>query len=694
MTTSKTVRGAVAWLGDDESPYAASAPLPEPPKEHDRRRGLIKLKPISGKQEPELTIDQARALIREEIVKYLAIENPTYMLVIAFPPGAGKTTEAVRQVEQWARDGRGRVLYVGQRHDAWNDLMRESTFSPEARDAWWYHWQPHTAGDPVTGEGMTCRYAKQFAQWTARGHIGFQFCRKGNVCGGNKYINNGCVWHAQKRQNQPIVFVQHMDAVLGHPFLEEVSLIVGDENPLSAFLRDWTIPVNAIIPPTVYAGEDGEQPEMAISSEAIEILNKIHTLSSVTPPPWPNKKKRIAWDGIDLLKHIGGAAHVYAVCAAEIVALEALEVPKLRGGPAGVDSVPYGHVIPLFTLLLREAEVALAGKTYATRIRVNRSGLRLLLRRRQEQLGHMVNRHLIWLDATADPSLYQVMFDREVRIVAPRVKLAGRVRQVYASLNNRRAVLGEITDDKYGKAKQDKRDGLIDQVEHIVNTQGYKRPAIVTYKAMTSAFARYETAHFGGLRGSNRMRDCDSLILIGTPQAAIDDLIDMGAMLHQERMEPFDATWMDADRRYGRLPWGYSASGFANEPALEALLRQTREAELVQAAHRVRPLFRSVDVWLLTNLPIPEFPPHELISLNDLYGAPVGIDHARWTAILALAERQGGHFTVADLATALSLSQRTARRWVEVLSITPGWIVQAQAQGKHGRPGFVIVRDF
>lgn len=679
------------------APTLPSGPLQDPPAEpRDRRRGLIKLPPLRHVPEPVLSIDEARAHIRAEMDAYLAMTNPTHMLLIALPPGSGKTTEAVRQVERWAQDLRGRVLYAGPRHELWDDLMRESTIPADARDYWWYHWQPHTAGDPETGQGMTCRFARPFAEWTARGHVGFQFCRKGNVCGRDNYINERCVWHRQKRQTQPIVFVQHADLILGHPFLKTAGLVVGDESPLSAFLRDWRIPARAIIPPTVFPGEDGEPPELALSSEAIELLRRLRDLVDRTPPGTPP----YAWEGPELLAQLGGAEHVRDVCDAEVFALGDLEAPRLRGGPDGVDSVPYNHLVDLLQLLLREAREAADGADYVRRVRVTPGGLQLLLRRRQDLLSRQVTRHVIWLDATANTDLYRLMFDRDVHVVAPRVQMAGRVYQVHASLNNRDTLIGEDVPapapNKRGKPRSSKRQDVRDQVDQLVRAHGHQRPAVITYKPLTAHFSPYETAHFGNLRGSNRMRECDSLMLVGTPQAPLNELRDQAAMLHQQRMRPFDTSWSEEIRRYGALPWGYAASGFYGEPALHALLLQNREAELVQAAHRVRPLFRPVSVYLLTNLPLPDLPPDELLSLNDVYDAPPGVDAARWPLVEALAARLGGRMTAADLMSdpALQLPERTARRWIEALRGHQGWAVTDQERPGRGRPVRVAVRTF
>ena len=664
-----------------------------PPIDHERRRGVVKLKPVDCSPQPILSIDAARAEIRAKMDEYLAMDHAAHMLLVALPPGSGKTTEAVRQAEQFAMQLRGRVLYAGPRHELWTDLMRESTFPAAARDAWWYHWQSHRAGDPDTGQGQTCRWARQFREWTERGHQGIQFCRKPHVCGYD-YINEQCVYHAQKERQQPIVFVQHQDIVLGHPFLKHAQLLIGDENPQSAFLHDWRIPAHALIPSSIFP-TDGHT--VLLDADTLNLLRDLRDLVD-RAPQHVDGTAATAWQGEALLAMLGGPEHVHTVCDEALLANELFQVPPLRGGPDAVDSVPYAHLRPLLLHLRNEAAEALAGRAYVSRVRITRAGLRLLLRRQPESSDRRLPDHIIWLDATANTDVYELMFDRKVVPIAPRVQMAGRVYQVTASLNNRDTMLGEdvpAVDGKRGKNRSAKRADVSAQVAQIVSTHGYTRPAVVTYKDLKALFqARgYDTAHFYGLRGSNAFTSHDALIVVGTPQPTIEGLIDQAAMLHQERMRPFNATWSDQVVRYGAHAFGYAVSGFHYDDELHALLQQSREAELIQAAHRVRPLFRPVDVWLLTNLPLADLPPDALLNLNDLYDAPHGVNRARWTEVEALATRLGGKITTADLVTHLHLPERTAQRWIDAASHHPAWKVR-MLPSDGGRPMRVLVRTF
>jgi hypothetical protein len=89
--------------------------------------------------------------------------------------------------------------------------------------------------------------------------------------------------------------------------------------------------------------------------------------------------------------------------------------PELRSVD-GVEDVPYFHIPWLMQLLHREAERARLGKEWISRVRVDSSGLTLLLRRAPRELPP----HVIWLDATANSALYETLFRRPVRWCGPR----------------------------------------------------------------------------------------------------------------------------------------------------------------------------------------------------------------------------------------------------------------------------------
>ena len=99
-------------------------------------------------------------------------------------------------------------------------------------------------------------------------------------------------------------------------------------------------------------------------------------------------------------------------------------------------------------------------------------------------------------------------------------------------------------------------------------------------------------------------------------------------------------------------------------------------------------------MWLLANLPVWELPPSKLLQIRDLFDAPPGVDTFRWPDVLRVAnafcDRQG-FVTSADLAAALNLDSRTARKYVEQLAAQCGWANAAVRVGR-GRPPKAVQR--
>ena len=252
--------------------------------------------------------------------------------------------------------------------------------------------------------------------------------------------------------------------------------------------------------------------------------------------------------------------------------------------------------------------------------------------------------------------MYKQLFGMPVKIVRPNVRMAGTVYQVYDSLNNRTAL----------KDSEAKVERLKKQVARIKTTHPYQRPAVITYKAQRELFEA--DGHFGAERGTNRLADRDALIVIGTPQPPQPQIVEIAAMIYHDRLRPFNTTWSTRDEPYQGQMVRYS--GFWDEPDLQVVLEQLREAELVQTLHRARPLRRQVDVWLLTNIPLRNIPT-QLKEVRELFGAPAGVDPYGWPDFIEWARRwidSHDMIVATDIAERLGVSAPTSRMYLYSLA--------------------------
>jgi hypothetical protein len=335
-------------------------------------------------------------------------------------------------------------MYIGPRKDFFADL--DGTSRASARSGGTPGSRATAAIKPMQPGRYLSLGAPRSQTWQQRGYDARTFCSNPRICGWN-YIHTACKLLRPGAARQGYhVFAQYEHIAMGHPLLAKMSLIIGDELPIRAFLHPWHIPAAAIVPPDLEPGP------------IADLVQRLRTLSLVP---------KVTWSGPELLDALGGAEAVLSASQSfrDSLSFAAYE-PELRAAD-GVDDVPFFHIPYLMHLLRREAERAQAGKAWISRARVDSTGLTLLLRRAPRALPS----HVIWLDATANSALYETLFRRPVEVVRPEVALTGRVRQVWAGLNN-----------KMGLSTEGVRDGA--KIDHVrrqiarILSRGYTKPGL------------------------------------------------------------------------------------------------------------------------------------------------------------------------------------------------------------------------
>lgn len=593
---------------------------------------------------PELS--QARADMRAAIDTYLALPAPAHMLLIRAVPGVGKTTAGVETAEACAARG-WRVAYAGPRHDFFQDVQAIAQHPRQ-----WYEWLPRTEGSEAMKR--TCEWTGEINGWLQKGYQGIDFCAR--VCGWD-YVNNRCLWHRQKLVEQPVIYIQHQHVAAGHPL--DFRVLIGDENPLAAFLWQWDIPANQVRPAS-----------MGYDEPLTELLLKLAGLCAGE-----------LVSGLPLMDALGGPAEVLNVCGDFILPANAAAQVDIHSA-WDASQADYFHLPRLIPLLMREAQAALEDRLYPPRIVAGKGDLTLLLRRYPDQ---KLPQHVIWLDATGNPHIYRELFGREVQVVEAAPAMQGHVTVVTDRTNGK-------GDFKAGQAAQ--------LVRKIVADCGYQNPAVVTFKGAQDEIAgAWQSAHFYGARGTNRLEQADALFVVGAPMPNQDVMQGMAAMLYFERMIAFGAQWSSRYVAYRYVgPDGrgveYPAGGYWGDDDLQALVWQLREAEILQAVHRARPVHRAVPIYILSNLPIPELPVDRLASAAELMGVPSkDLDLWQWERFERWANGKGSA-TVSEIQKAIGVSENTAIKYRDQLASMPGWEL-AVRKSTGGRPAKAVVRrDF
>lgn len=593
------------------------------------------------------TLEEARMEIDAAIEEYLA-SIATGMLLIKSLPGMGKTTAAVRAVERLAADGH-RVMYSGPRHDFLADLINIA----EHPDLW-YEWLPRQEGSDDKTE--TCSYTEQINEWLKRGYEAMDFCA--GVCGWD-WINGHCAYHAQKTRTEPIIFCQHQHAVFGHPL--SFDFVFGDESPIMAFQHEWRIPAKFVRPG-----------DMSLIDPLAEML---HRLTSLAVAPQYTR-------GPELIDALGGAPEIISLIdSANIPASADILNPEIHEARR-VEDMPYAHLFALAKLLHREA----SHPGGISRIIAGKGTLTLLLR-------HAPNAklppHVVWCDATANERLYRACFQRPVQVVDAQPAIGGKIYQLYERANTKTS-LAPRDKPESGKAWESQESSISSKaiqatqvIERVI--ERYEHPVAISFQDVLSKTTLKDIAHvhFYASRGTNLFEEADATIILGTPQPSLYDIEKAAAMIFLERDRAFAAQWTTAEREYrfvspeGQTPV-YPVSGFWGDPDLQAMLWSLREAEIIQAAHRGRPVNHEVDIWLLTNIPLDELPPDKLLTMREVLGAPDGVNVFDWERIVEAAEEiaaEKGGVTIADMMQALGLKNRkTANKYLQlILDNDDGW---------------------
>lgn len=697
------------------APVATPRTVPEMPADGIAGRGLVVRNGIwrGVPEQPQLSPDEAMAELEAAGWQHLSQRRP-HVLAVAAPAGLGKTTLGVRWAERAAAAGL-KVLYLGPRHNFFADILAIAE-----KPHWWYEWQPRQEGDEDAGRLETCKHTRAMVLWLDRGYDAMSLCSNRRFCGWD-YINagvedvrngiplaqcTGCKYHAQRGTQARIIYGHHQHLMLGHPMLEQVDIIIGDESPLEAVARPWSIPGRYIAPA-----------DMDLTDPFTEI---VHQLASLALERDGKHRKTLA--GPELLDALGGPQAVLAACNEWALRVDAKALTPSVRSALDIEDAPYFHLLELARLLQREAASAASGQAYPYRVVVEGGSLLLYLRRRVNP--EALAKPIVWLDATASDAIYRQMFDPvPVEVLRLNVKRAGRIVQVYQRSNHKGAFVEQDAPDKRVKIDSERLAEtnatiarIVEGGRAILGVEGgsYTRPALISYKAVVPHLGQpdWPRTHFNGARGTNALEGCDCLIVVGTPLPAIGDIETVARMLWWDRMEPFNASWSERLAVYparGRWQGGrfcpgegddgaaLLVSGFWQDEALGSLLWQYREAELNQAANRARPLRRQVDVWILASVPVTGVAPDVLLGLADLAqttAAPAEPDQNPWPQILAYARQQAderGAVTATDIARQFGLSNSTASRYVRLIAQMDGWELETAARPS-GRPGLGLRR--
>lgn len=594
---------------------------------------------------------------------FIADHKPNRNLLIQAQPGVGKTHLAVEIAQSEATQGR-RIFYAMQNHAHFNTIQA----MPHACRAEWYHWLALTAESPDTGNTM-CLYPDEMTTWTKKGYPAMKLCD--SLC--SVYKPN-CEFRRQALRTENIIAGTHDHVALGMQ-VGDFDVAFVDELPLAAFLRPRHIPKDGL--------------RLAGVGPAVDLAALLWDIADHA-----GEKETI--QGRELFDRIGDLLlDVYAQFDDDYEGAKP-EVPWISR-PADVDKAPYWYIPDLLLLSVQEREAWTRGESqWLNRISLTRGGLMLLKR---ADPWDQLPAHMIFLDATGNPTIYRQIFERPVEVFSPNVERKGQVYQVAGRLNGTSTFLEKIPGERSERRTPKKRlskQGLeaLDWCEQMIALGGYESPGCVTFldavPEFEAVFGQGRCLHFFAQRGSNNLLECDAGFVVGTPQPDDRDLMKQAAMLMPRRARPFSLVESTVDgkqmihpargielRAYQYFDERGQAeryvSGFWNDQDLNAMADVFREQEIIQAIHRFRPITRAVPVFVLTSTPTSE-PLTGIFddlpeALGELTGESIPAGIPNWRAWLRLKPKlmewwfEGREIDNRLIAGFLDISENTIRRW-------------------------------
>lgn len=690
-------------------------PRMDPPKFLERELKVVNPAPEFFR--PVGSVDEVRQMIRDELRDYFDLETPTYMLLIRCSPGTGKTTLSVETTDYLASIGK-RIAYAGPRHDLFQDVIAKSSDPSK-----WLEWLPRQIGDPVSGDPQTCRHAGQIQTWINRGYLAMDFCQ--GVCGWD-YVKQ-CPWHLQKAAPYPIMYLQHQHVASGHPLMEHFDVLFGDESPIGAFGWEWRIPSRWVLPP----GMDDSEPLKEILYYLAFWCDQRRTKKKKDKNGNETNEEEDAGPvfGPELIEYLGGPEHVIEACELFDMPASEIQAATTIHRAEEAENKPYFHLFRLVPLLLREAQNELARRyrpashypplpgelpeeavdpdlvsTWPCRIYAGDGHLTMLLRHTPPT---SLPNHLVWMDATGRPEIYEAIFGRPVKVIDASPRLFGRIYQVVDRSNGKTSFEDAWETDEGGKRVRTRNGQLkVEQTAKLIrevckpgkySRDGYQRPTVIGFKALMEKLGlgdRFGTGYFYAARGTNRHEGSDAIFVIGAPMPNPYSVVQLAKQILFERDDAFNTHWYSKEIAYpfadeNGLGRAYPVSGFWDDPLLQHFLETVREDEILQAAHRGRSINHACDIWLFTNVPITSLPPDRLLTMREILDAPEGVNIWKWDerASGLTSNPQIGDTIWTSSLVELGLHPDTARSWIKKLrDAGQGWERSTRPTGKPGRP--------
>jgi len=220
------------------------------------------------------------------------------------------------------------------------------------------------------------------------------------------------------------------------------------------------------------------------------------------------------------------------------------------------------------------------------------------------------DRHVLLLDATAEPEVVRGVLGRPVEVIdTPPIEQQATIFQIMDKVGTRNGARKDM----------EAEDGWIRRLAtEVARRHRQDRLLCVTFKQNEDELQRWldrqhsgaTVVHYGALRGLNTFSDYGAALILGRPMPNEAEMqllavaaFGEGALSEDLKSPPLE--WDMLTHRIGADLWTVRRQRYGH-PQWEAVWRHVVTGELMQAIGRLRPLTNGATVYLATNEPLPE----------------------------------------------------------------------------------------
>lgn len=513
-------------------------------------RGLVKVlaaDPGSGKSYAlvQMAENLARKALHEFEIERRALDKVVNQLTqerafIVDP-------EALRELDLRIRNFKERsenlscatVLYAGPFITGWQDILDQG-----ADETLWYNYEARNTEN--------CENFHAVSQLASKGYVPMAYCQ--SVCPLKSFCEKtGYLSQEAKRKAKPITYVRHQQLMTA--MVNEYKYIIIDENCLSVFDTPIIVDASQLKPTYEYWDSHMDMVQVKLILELVEGVRQALLKAN----------EYQVYSGREVMRLIDEQMLGNLVSTLRMIDIKAILDFQPKTVMQGIDTttVPIRCLPTLYQVLLSEIDL------YESKTQRYNSGLHIVNQELEvyslDRIHIPSNRPIIVSDGTPLPDLYGLLFDREVELYAPSLYSSAAQTIVYSGsdftiTSIRKQLKGAIEQFNHWLKDNDKTVtdifgddfdlSTIPFDENIYNSSVMRRALtlikmtaekhesllFVTYKPIRAIlekrikelypdlYKKIHFAHYWSLRGTNRFKDVEAVLLLGCPRVPYDKL--------------------------------------------------------------------------------------------------------------------------------------------------------------------------